>query len=225
MALLIATAILNLYGTLSSAAPELNSKTIGSVTVQGAVQINGAPVISGQTLFSGSRIRTSTESESILDLGNLARLKLDAETSLTIESSRLGLSASLDNGVVRALVPGGVQADITTADASITTDVSHPAAFSVSVDSCSTTLSVQAGRVRIRYANYLRSLRAGESLSTGDPQLPNGTHNNLSKGKKIGLVMGIGGAITILLIALTREERIDEGSFGGCVIASGESGC
>ena len=221
VAILVAAAILSLYASAGLGAPKLISKSaIGTVRVDGVVQINGSPVMSGQTLFSGSSIRTSTESESILNLENLARFKLEAETSLTIESSKLGLSASLDEGAVSALVPGGVQAGINTADASITNEASPPAAFTVRVDSCTTTLSVEAGQVKIRSANYERTLLAGETLSTGDAQLPSGTQHNLSNGKKVGLVIGIGGAIAILLvIALTREEPVVDGPFGGTVIA------
>jgi ferric-dicitrate binding protein FerR (iron transport regulator) len=228
-ALLIVTTVLCLYAPASSDASKLNAKqAIGAVTVHGVVQINGSPVISGQTLFTGSSIRTSPETDCTLALSNLVRFNLEAETSLTLETSELGLSASLDNGAVRALVPGGVQAAINTADASITTDPGQPALFSVNVDSCSTTLSVQTGRVEIRSANYKRSVAAGESLSTGEVQLPSGGHS-LNNRKKAGLLVGIGGAIAILLIALTGEEHVDEmPSFGGCVIVpSGETvgGC
>lgn len=220
IAILVAAAILSLYASAGSAAPKLiSTPAIGTVRAIGVVQINGSPVISGQTLFSGSSIRTSTESDSTLNLDNLARLGIEAETSLTLESSKLGLSASIDEGAVCALVPGGVQAGIITADASITTDASQPAAFTLQVDSCSTTVSVQTGQVKIRSANYERSLLAGETLSTGDAQLPPGTRNNLSNGKKVGLVIGIGGAIAILLIALTRQEPVVDGPFGGTVIA------
>jgi hypothetical protein len=135
-----------------------------------------------------------------------------------IESSKLDLSASLDKGAVRAIVPGGVQAAIITVDASITTDASQPAAFSVRADSCSTTLSVQVGQVKIRSANYEQSLRAGESFSTGDVPLPSGTQHKLSNGKTAGLVIGIGAAIAILVIAMTREEPPVEDSFGGNVV-------
>ena len=219
IALLIAATILNTYATANLAAPKLNSKTsIGTITINGVVKINGSPVMSGQTLFSGSHIRIGPESESTLELGNLARLKLEAETSLTLESSELGLSASLDNGTLRGLMPAGIRGGITTSDASIKTDAGQPAAFTVRVDSCSTTLTVQAGQVKIRSANYERSLLAGETLSTGEAQLPSGTHNNLSNGKKVGLAIGIGGAIAILLIALTREEPVVDGSFGGSVV-------
>jgi ferric-dicitrate binding protein FerR (iron transport regulator) len=218
IALLIATAILCLYAPVGSAAPKLNSKSaIGAITAEGVVQINGSPVLSGQTLFSGSSIRTSPETECTLELGNLARLKLEAETSLMLESSKLGLSASLDNGVVRALVPGGVPAGINTGDASITTDANQTASFSVRVDSCSTTLSVQAGRVEIRSANYERSVAAGESFSTGVAQLSTGGQHYLSNRKKVGLLIGIGGAIVILLIALRGETPVNETTFGGSV--------
>ena len=219
MVFLLVTAILNLYTTASVAAPRLNSKSaIGMVSVDGVVKINGSPVTSGQTLFSGSNIRIGPESESTLELGNLARLKLEAETSLTLESSDLVLSASLDNGTVRVLMPGGIRGGITTADASIATDASQPAVFSVLVDSCSTTLSVQTGRVEIRFGENVRSVASGQSFSTGGAPLPPGPQQNLSNGKKVGLVIGIGGAIAILLIALTREEPVVDGSFGGSVV-------
>ena len=219
ISLMIATVILSLYATANSATPKLNSKaSIGTITINGVVQINGSRVISGQTLFSGSNIRIGPKSESSLDLGNLARLKLEAETSLTLESSDLGLSASLDNGAMRAIVPSGIRGGITTADASITTGGSQPAVFSVLVDSCSTTLSVQTGPVEIRFGNNLRSVASGESFSTGGAPLPSGPQQNLSNGKKVGLVLGIGGAIAILLIALTREDAVVDESFGGSVV-------
>ena len=219
IALMIATAILSLYATANSATPKLNSKTsMGTITINGIVQINGSRVVSGQTLFSGSNIRIGPESESTLDLGNLARLKLEAETSLTLESSDLGLSASLDNGTMRALVPGGIRGGITTADASITTDAGQPAVFSVLVDSCSTTLSVQTGRVEIRFGDNVRSVASGQSFSTGGSPIPPGPQQNLSNRKRVGLVIGIGGAIAILLIALTHEEPVVDGSFGGSVV-------
>jgi hypothetical protein len=121
---LIVSAILSLNATAKPLPASVDLKpAIGTVTVKGIVQINGAPGISGQTLFSRSSIRTSTEGESTLELVSRARLKLEAETSLMLESSELGLSASLDNGTVRVFVPAGIRGGLTTADASITKDV------------------------------------------------------------------------------------------------------
>jgi hypothetical protein len=230
IALLIVSAILSVYATAKPVPLAFNlNPAIGTVTVSGIVQINGSPVISGQTLFSGSSIRTSSEAESTIELGSLARLKLEAETSLTLESSELGLSASLDNGSVRVFVPVGIRGRLTTADASITTDASQPAVFSVLADSCQTTVSVQTGRLEIRSGNKARFVSSGERFSTGGAPLPPGPQQqNLSQRKKIGLFLGIGGAIAILLIALTGKEKVEEMPGGGCVIVpSGPSvgGC
>ncbi|HMJ26050.1 MAG TPA: hypothetical protein VK475_09490 [Pyrinomonadaceae bacterium] len=230
IAILIVTAIVSLNATAKPVPATVNLKpAIGTVTVSGIVQINGSPVISGQTLFSGSSIRTSSEAESTIELGSLARLKLEAETSLTLESSELGLSASLDNGSVRVFVPVGIRGGVTTADASITTDASQPAVFSVLADSCSTTLYVQTGRLEMRSGNKVRLVSSGEKFSTGGAPLPPGPQQqNLSQRKKVGLFLGIGGAIAILLIALTGKEKVEEMPGGGCVIVpSGPSvgGC
>jgi hypothetical protein len=206
--------------------PNLNANpAVGVLTVGGVVEVNGAPAVSGQTLFSGCNIRTSTASESTLDLGNVARLKLGAETSLRLESSQLGLSASLDSGGVRALVPGGVRVDIITADASIAADASQLAVFSVLVDACSTNLSVHTGRVEIRAGNNVRSVSSGESFSTaGGAPLPSGSQQNLSNSKKIGLFLGIGAAVAILVVAITGgDQKQQPSSFGGCVVVPSPS--
>ena len=229
LALLIATAILHLWATAFAApalTPKANSNSsIGMLTVEGTVEVSGAPAVTGQTVFSGSNIRTSPGSESVLDLGNLAHLKLGGETSLTLESSKLAFSASLHKGVVRALVPAGVRADIQTAEAWITIDANQLAVFSVQSDSCSTTLSVQTGRVEMRAGGNVRSVSSGERFSTesGWP-FQSAPRQSLSGGKKIGLFLGIGAAIAILLIAVTGGDQEKQPS-GGCVIApSGSTG-
>lgn len=226
IALLIATAILNLYATANSAAPNLNvNPAIGTVTITGGVRINGSPGMSGQTLFSGSSIRTLSGAESTLELANRARLRLEAETSLKLESSALGLSASLDDGTVRVFAPAGIVGRMTTADASITADANQPAIFSVLADSCNTTVFVQSGRLEVHSANKIRSVSAGERVSTGGaPALP-APPQNLSGRKKAGLFLGIGGAIAILLMALTGKKKVTETpSFGGCVIILSPNG-
>lgn len=231
LALLVASAILSLSATANSAAPNLNLKpAIGTVTIAGGVQIDGSTGVSGQTLFSGSSIRTSTEAESTVELVNLARLKLEAGTSLKLESSALGLSASLDNGTMRVFTPVGIRGSITTVDASMTTDASQPAVFRVLAEACDTSVSVQTGRLEVRFGNKLKSVSAGESLSTADAPAPPGPQQNLSGRKKAGLFLGIGGAIAILLIALTGKKKVTEmPGGGGCVIilspGGGVGGC
>jgi hypothetical protein len=211
----IATAILNLSATVAFASPGPGSSIFtGMIDVGGVVTINGLPAISGQTLFSGSSIVTAQRSESTLDLGNLTRLQLDAETDLTLEFSRSGLSASLENGSLHGFIPVGVRADIITADASVATDARQPAAFSIQVDSCTTTISVQTGRVEIRTGNKMRSVTAGQSFSTAYGSLiPPAPQQNPGNHKRVGLFAGIGAAIAVLLVAITGR---DAKPGGGC---------
>lgn len=224
----IAMVLLNLIATAGYAKPKpgpdvTSAAIIGTLVAIGTVTVNGSPAVSGQTLFSGCGIITSADAESILDLQNQARLKLERETSLRIESSKADLSAALDLGVMRALIPTSVRAGISTPDALITSDPSQAAAFSVRVDECSTTLIVQTGRVEIRSGNRVKSISWGESYSTGGgPQVPGG--HSLTGRKKAGLAIGIGGAVAILLLLLRGEDHTNETPGGGCVvILSGDS--
>jgi hypothetical protein len=233
IALSIALALLNLTATVGYAksrpSPDVTPAVIiGKLVVNGMVTVNGSPAVTGQTLFSGSGIITSAESEMTLDLTSQAHLKLDRETSLTLESSEAGLAATLELGSMRALIPTSVRAGIRTPDAVITPDPSQAAAFSVLVEACNTTLIVQTGRVEIRSGDKVKSMSPGESFSTGGgPQAPSGSHS-LSGRKKVGLMIGIGGAVAILLLAFRGEAQKDEGSFGGCVTIlspGASSGC
>jgi hypothetical protein len=217
----VATAIvltlLNMPTSVGYATPRQNS-TIGTITAEGVVRINGSPVLSGQTLFFDSAIVTSADSESTLNLANSARLKLDQESSLTLESASHNFSASLGSGMVRALVPGSVRGDIRTADAVITTDSAGAADFNVVVDVCSTTLVVQVGRVKIRAGDSVRLVSSGESFSTAPrPTVPPMPSPHFSRRKKVGLFLGIAGGVTILLIALTGKDKVVEMPSGGCV--------
>ncbi len=195
------------------------------ITIDGIVTINGSRAMSGQTVFSGSRITTETRSESLLDLDNQARLKLGGETTLTLEFSDARLSGSLDDGGINGFVPTGIRAQIKTADAMVATNPAQPAAFTIQVGSCSTTLSVQTGRVEIRAWNSVRSVGAGESFSTAE-SIPPAPQQNLSHRKRVGLFIGIGAAVGVLLIVLTGRYQQPQppDDFGGCVtVYSGET--
>lgn len=221
MALLIATAVFCLNVPARTGPLKPNSRSaVGTVNFDGAVQVDGSPVVSGQTLFFGCRVRTSPATECILELSNLARLKLEAETSVTLEASELNLSASLNNGGVRVAVPEGIAAIITTADTSITTDASQFVVFRVIADSCSTTVSVQSGRVEVHSLHNLRSVSSGESFSTGAAPLPTGPQD-FNRRKRVALVLAVGGAVAILIMALQGEEP--EEDFGGTVIVPSNS--
>jgi len=209
VAMAIAAAMLNLCTMVAFASPKPDAAlSTGIVTVRGAVTIDGSPAISGQTLFSGSSIVTAERSESRLDLGNLARVKLNAESKLKLEFSRSRLAGSLERGSLRGSVPGGFLAEIVTADASVATDPDQPALFSIQAESGHTTISVESGRVDVRSGNSLRSVTVGESFSTGHgATLPPGPPQNPNNRKWLWIFLGIGGTVAVLAIAITGRDN------------------
>jgi hypothetical protein len=212
----IAAAMLNLCTTVVFAYPKPDSAlSTGMTTLSGVVTIDGLPALSGQTLFSGSSIVTAQRSESRLDLGNRARLKLYAQSKLTVEFSRTSLTGSLENGILHSFVPAGVRANIVTADALISTDPDQPGAFSIQVDSAGSTISVESGRVEVRTGNSLRLVTAGETFSTGySASLLPGPQQNTNKRKWVWLFLGMGAAVAVLVVAITGRDHEDE---SGCV--------
>jgi hypothetical protein len=223
IALSIATALLNLSVIVACGAAAINSRTAsGLIVVDGVVTINGVRATSGQTIFSASSITTEKQSETILNLDNRARLKLAEETAFVLESSRAEIFGSLDFGGVRGFVPAGIRAEIKTADASLAPDPAQPAAFTIKVEPCSTTLSVQTGRVEIRAWNSVRSIAAGESFSTAESVPMPPPQQNFSHRKRLGLLLGIGAAIGVLIVVLSgRHHEVQAPAAVGCGVSIG----
>src|SRR4029078_11388243 len=108
--------------------------------------------------------------------------------------------------------------DIATNDDLITTDASQPSVFRVVADSCSTTLSVQSGRVELR-RDGIRSLLAGDSFKTLAESSSRGPgQQNFSTGKKVGILITIGVGVAALLVAIKGGDQTQEPQFGGCVV-------
>jgi ferric-dicitrate binding protein FerR (iron transport regulator) len=159
-----------------------------------------------------------------LDLGNLARLKLYAESTLTVEFSRSTLLGSLNQGSLHSFVPAGVRADIVAARASIVSDPVQPAAFSIQVDAGNATISVETGRVEVRAGNRVRTVSAGERFSTAaDAQPLPEPQQNVNKRKLIWLFLGIGAAVAVLVVAITGRDN-EPPCDGGAVVLSPTAG-
>jgi ferric-dicitrate binding protein FerR (iron transport regulator) len=227
IALSVALSVLNCTVMAAPPARKAPNPSIGMVTVTGNVTINGGAAISGQSLFSASTIVTSTDSESLIEFISAARLRLEAQTNLTVDSSSERISGILNDGRLVGFLPAGVLLDFKTADSSITTSTAEPVVFSIQSGVCSgTTLSVQTGSVDIQAAGKLRTVKAGETFSTSpNPSVPQSSGNNLSHRKRVGAVIAIGATIGIILgVALGRNGK-DQTPFGGCVIVpSGDGG-
>lgn len=226
IALSVATALVNVTLIAAAVLPRSES-SIGIINIVGVVKINGQNALSGQTVFSNSSVSTAANSESLIEYGNLARLKLDAESDLTVAASQQRLAGSLRKGRMLGSVPAGVLLDFQTADFSIATDAGKPVAFSVRTQECEgTSLSVSEGTVEVRTGDKVVTLKAGDSFSTFvDATTTQGTQQNFSHRKRVGLIIGISAAVTILLIAVIGRDH-EVAAPGGCIdLLSGESNC
>jgi len=169
--------------------------------------VNGSPAVSGQTVSTGSTIVTGPKSELMLSLDSMVRVRLEAASRLKVEFSRSSISGLLEDGSLHGSVPAGLPAEIRTTDVSIATDAREPVIFSMKVEPCNTTVTVQAGQLQVRAKDHLSTVASGEKFSSAsDAAIPPDPGQNFNK-KKAGIFVAIGVTITVLLIALTRDRQ------------------
>ena len=224
IALSVATALLNVT-MIAAAVLSRSESSMGIINLVGVVKINGQNAMSGQTVFANSSVLTAN-SESLIEYGNLARLKLEAESDLTVDASQQRIAGSLRKGRMLGSLPAGVSLDFQTADFSIATDAGTPVTFSVRTQECEgTSLSVSEGAVAIRTGDKVRTLKTGDNFSTFVDATTQGAPQNFSHRKRVGLIIGISAAVTILLIAVIGRDH-EVAAPGGCIdILSGQSTC
>jgi len=225
IALSVATALLNVT-MIAAAVLSRSESSMGIINIVGVVKINGQNAMSGQTVFANSSVLTAANSESLIEYGNLARLKLEAESDLTVDASKQRIAGSLRKGQMLGSVPAGVSLDFQTADFSIATDAGTPVTFSVRTQECEgTSLSVSEGAVAIRTGDKVRTLKTGDNFSTFVDATTQGAPQNFSHRKRVGLIIGISAAVTILLIVVIGRDH-EVAAPGGCIdILSGQSTC
>ena len=211
-ALLAAAALLNLSAPARAAEPARAHAPTGQVARAAGLTVVGLPAVVGQTVFSGSSFDTAEKSRGALELGNRARLELSGATALKLDFSDGSVGGSLSSGGARVSVPRGVAASLATADASVVSETSEPALFSLQVSAEGTTLTVQSGRVEMRAGGAARKASAGETLRAAagsQPLPPQG--NSLSSGKRAGIFVGIAAAVAAVIIVLAgRDDDSDE---------------
>jgi hypothetical protein len=213
-ALLAAAALLNAAGPARATEPAPGPAPSGQVALAAGLTVDGLPAVAGQTVFSGSSFDTVEESRSALALGNLVRLELSGGTALRLDFSDGSVGGTLGAGGARLSVPRSVAASLTTADASVVSDKSDPALFTLQVSAEGTTLSVHAGRVEMRAGGVVRAAGAGESLRAAhgsQPMPPQG--NSLSGKKRAGIFVGIAAAVAAVVLILAGRDSEDD--FGG----------
>jgi FecR protein len=199
LALGIAAAMLSIPALVVFGSPSSGVRTAtGQIVVNGDVTVNSTPASTGQTLFSGSTISTNEDSQSLIELGNTARLRLNPESSMAIGFSETSVSGTLTKGSMDYISPAGVSGVITTADGVIVPNSNAEAQFQVQVVDGKTLVSVTAGKVEMRNGDNVRSLSAGESYSTA-PGAALPQQNNMN-GKKKGLLILLFGGIAVAVI-------------------------
>ena len=220
IALSVATALLNVTMIAAAVLPRSES-SIGIINIVGVVQINGQNAIAGQTVFSNSSVLTSANAESLIEYRNLARLKLEAESDVTVEVSGQRIAGSLRKGRMLGSAPAGVSLNLKTADTAIVSDASELVIFTIQTQECEgTILSVRAGTVSVRAGDKVRTVKAGEDFSTFADASP---QNSFSHRKRVGLIIGIGAAIAVVL-AVVLGNRNQQTTGGGCVVVPSGSG-
>jgi hypothetical protein len=222
LALLLASAVLNMTAAHANASPGGARSYTGELTVASGANIDGTPAVNGQTLFTGSTVETNRDSHSFINLGPLGRVELTPRTSLVLDFGEAGTSCALGAGRVRVYAPVAVGASVTTSDAAVSSSGEAGAVFSVATAKGATTVVVQSGQAEVKAGGVSRRLAAGETFTTA----PQGAgRNNLSDGERKGLYAAIAAAVAVVIIVLAARSGDDE-QFNGCIdVISGQSTC
>jgi ferric-dicitrate binding protein FerR (iron transport regulator) len=210
-AVLAAAALLNAAGPARASESARRPAPSGQVALAAGLSVDGLPAVAGQTVFPGSSFDTAEKARGMLELCNRARLELPGGTALRLDFNDEGLGGTLGAGGARVSVPRGVNASLTTADASVASDPDNPALFTLQVSSEGTTLTVQSGRVEMRAGGAARSAVAGETLRAAhgsEPAPPQG--NSLSSGERKGLFIGIAAAVATVILILAGGDGDDD---------------
>lgn len=199
-------------------------KPCGEIVTRGASRVDGEEAMSGGTIFSDSTITTEPNATATISLGRLGRIELLPDSGLKLSFGEAGVAGSLASGGVTVSLPAGVPGSVTTGDISVATSGEEAALFSVTAQEDATVISALGGQVRLRASGRTQQLAAGQSVSVARDGLSLNTSpaqtagaQSLSGGKKAAIFLGIGGAIAILLIALTRGDNNNQAPSGGCV--------
>jgi ferric-dicitrate binding protein FerR (iron transport regulator) len=221
-ALCLAVAMLHLTALPSRAATVAERMRLtGELTVLGLAKVDGELAVSGQTLFSESKIETTRDAISIVNLGARGRFWLLEDSSIRLSFDASTIRCLLGAGKARFSVPEGIRASVETEDASVISDDAQPAVFSVGFWNEELIVAVVKGRVELRTEERTRQLSAGQFAFVEDSaQTQAGGKKKKWSGRKLAaILLPIGGALAVLAFVFTRGDSNTPTSFGGCVIA------
>lgn len=210
VAFCLAIAVLCIYSSYSGhAVASANNRLTpaGQVTPAGEVTIDGVQALSGQTFFSGSTLATATNSFSFITLNNSGRVEMSAETRLRLDFSDSDMTGALAAGRVRVSAPAGLVSKLTASDVTLLADSGQSVLFGVHVEQDGVTVSVESGELKVTRGEETRLLTSGETFSTRKAAQPqSGSQQNLSSRKKVGLLLGIGGAVALIALLIAGQN-------------------
>jgi len=140
----------------------------GEITVSGQVTVNGQPVVSNTTIVSGAVISTAAGSSAVVSLGNLGRVEILEDSSMTLRFSENSIVAMLDQGKARVANPAGVATTVTTKNATILADTAQADNFMVEVECSHTHVDTTAGSVTMREGSNDKQVVAGTTGTAGN---------------------------------------------------------
>jgi hypothetical protein len=191
----------------------------GEITVTGQVRVNGQPAVSNATILSGAVINTAAGSSAVVSLGKLGRVEVQPDTTTTLRFSDSGIIAMVDQGRVRVSTPSGVNATVTTKNATFIADTAQANNFLVEAECSHTHIDTTTGSVTMREGSSEKQVAAGSTAVAG-----NLTQTGCQPCYRPGSVQGpaLAGSPWLILLAagaaaaaIWLATRGDDNDFGG----------
>ncbi len=222
----LALAVMALYDKPVLASFDERLLPAGEITSAGLVLLDGVPTISGQTFFSGGTFNTGQNSFSIITLNNLGRIELSDATTLNLSFSNSGITGALATGRIRIASRAGVLTRLMASDVELLTDSDQFTLFEVRREKDGITVSVEQGRLKAVRGEDAQPIQAGEIFSSGSESSSQAaSQQNLSRAGKIGLALGVGGAITLIAFIISGSSENQPPTEPCVVVISGDTRC
>jgi len=148
---------------------------VGLLTVTGTVRVNGKPAATGDIVVAGSEVQTAKGSSAVVSLGKLGRIEALPSTTMklrydinTTTHSLASIAILLGDGSVKVSTGEegmvNVEAGLTATRASLDTDQN---VFTVDKTCGNTLVSVEKGKVELRFGNKVKPITAGGQDTAG----------------------------------------------------------
>jgi len=147
---------------------------VGLLTVTGTVKVNGKPAATGDIVLAGSEVQTAKGSSAVVSLGKLGRVEALPSTTMklrydihTTTHSLASIAILLGDGSVRISTDEGmvnVEAGLTATRPSLLRERN---VFTVDSTCGNTLVSVEKGKVELRFGHTVKQIAAGGQDTAG----------------------------------------------------------